>query len=110
MDLKNLKYMVTEATNCKKGCEMNYSKRCEFDAEKDCFLVKREDAQKVFQMLFDSIYNEEKSLSEDEYDYMIKSPILLRIEHRMTLEKVIDALGMTRNYVEYSTEKRKELK
>ena len=90
---------------------MNYNKAVAFDSEKDCFMVRREDITKLFQMYADCLCKDvESELESDErWAWMISSVIDVRQEHVKTLEKVIDCLGMGKNFLKYFTDYRQNL-
>lgn len=91
---------------------MNYSKFAEYNAEKDCYMVQRTDVDKLFQMFSDCLCKDDvrsELESDKEWNWMIDNIHDVRHEHRLTLEKVIDTLGIGKNFASYFSDYRSNL-
>ena len=75
-------------------------KRLEYDPDKDCYLVKRENLEKLFEMACNDFENDKHC--EDNWCHGYSEERVAIYEHYLTAHEIVDALGAYRDYLDYS--------
>lgn len=76
----------------------NKFKRREYDYDKDCYLIERDDVMKLFEMAYCD-YDNKKSATSNSYCYDRDKQVAIH-EHSSTLREVIELLGLYRDYLD----------